>query len=73
MIDQPFDILLIFTGIISLALFLSEKYKIAQKISPILIILFFSALIANLGIIRTDNPFYLPKDGKLLVHILELT
>jgi uncharacterized membrane protein len=58
MIDQPFHILLIFTGIIALALFLSDNYKIAQKISPILIILFFSALLANLGVIRTDNPFY---------------
>jgi uncharacterized membrane protein len=58
MIEQPFQILLVFTGIITLALFLSEKYTIAQKISPILIILFFSALLANLGVITTDNPFY---------------
>ena len=41
-LSNPFHILLIFTGIIALALFLSDNYKIAQKISPILIILFFS-------------------------------
>lgn len=58
MIEQPFHILLIFTGIIALALFLCDKYKVAQKISPILIILFISALLANSGIITTDNPFY---------------
>lgn len=58
MFDQPFHILVIFTGIISIALFLSDRYKIAQKISPILIILFLSALFSNSGVITTDNPFY---------------
>ncbi len=58
MFDQPFQILVIFTGIISLALYLADKYTIAQKISPIVIILFISALLANFGVITTDNPFY---------------
>ncbi len=58
MIQDPFHILIIFMGIITLALFLSNRYSIAKKISPILIILFFSAIVSNVGIITTDNPFY---------------
>lgn len=58
MIQDPFHILIIFMGIITLALYLSNRFTIAKKISPILIILFFSAAVSNLGIITTDNPFY---------------
>jgi uncharacterized membrane protein len=58
MITDAFEILIIFLGIIGLALFLTGRFKIAEKISPILLILIGSALLANLGIITTDNPFY---------------
>ncbi|MBN1301870.1 MAG: DUF819 family protein [Melioribacteraceae bacterium] len=58
MITNPFHILIIFLGIIAFSLYLTGKYSIAKKISPILIILFLSAAASNLGIITTDNPFY---------------
>lgn len=58
MINTPFEILLLFTGIIALALYLSDRYVIAQKISPIIIILFISALLANFGVLNTQNEFY---------------
>jgi uncharacterized membrane protein len=58
MVNQPFQILVIFTGIIALALYLADKYVVAQKVSPIIIILALSAILANFGVITTDNPFY---------------
>ncbi len=58
MINDPFQVLIIFMGIIAISLYLSNKYTIAKKISPILIILFFSALLSNIGLLTTDNPFY---------------
>jgi uncharacterized membrane protein len=58
MITDPFHVLILFMGIIALALYLSNKFTIAKKISPILIILFFSAILSNIGLLTTDNPFY---------------
>lgn len=58
MINNPFHILVVFLGIISLALTLVSKSSIAKKISPVLIILFSAAVLANLKIIPTESPLY---------------
>jgi uncharacterized membrane protein len=58
MINNPFHILVVFLGLISLTLTLVSKSRIAKKLSPVIIILFFSAVLANLGIIPTKSPFY---------------
>ena len=58
MINNPLHILVVFLGIISLTLTLVSKSQIASKLSPVIIILFLSAVLANVGIIPTKNPFY---------------
>ena len=58
MINNPFHILVAFLGIISLALTLVSKSSIAKKISPVLIILFSAAVLANLKIIPTESSLY---------------
>jgi len=63
MIENPFHILILFLGVISLALALSRRFSFVRKVSPIILILFISAAFANLRIIRTDNPFYEQLNG----------
>ena len=58
MIDNPFHILIVFLGIISLALTLTSKFQIAKKLSPVIIILFFTAVLSNSGLIPTKSDFY---------------
>jgi uncharacterized membrane protein len=58
MIEQPFQILIVFLGIIAFSLWLCERFKIAAKISPILIILGLSATVSNTGIISPNSSFY---------------
>ena len=58
MINNPFHILVVFLGLISLTLTLVSKSRIAKNLSPIIIILFFSALLSNLKIIPTESPLY---------------
>jgi uncharacterized membrane protein len=60
MIQQPFGLLTIFLGIIAFSLWLSSRFKIAAKVSPILIILALSATLANTGVITTERTFYEP-------------
>lgn len=60
MIQQPFHIITIFLGIIAFSLWLSSRFKIAAKVSPILIILAVSATLANTGVITTDRTLYEP-------------
>ena len=58
MIDNPFHILIVFLGIISLTLTLTSKFQVAKKLSPILIILFLTAVLSNSGLIPTKSDFY---------------
>ena len=58
MINNPFHILVLFLGLISLSLALVSKSALAKKISPVIIILFSAALVANLKIIPTESPLY---------------
>ena len=58
MITQPFQLLVIFLGVIALSLWLVGRYSVAAKISPILIILGFTALLSNTGVIPTSGKFY---------------
>ncbi len=60
MIQQPFHIITVFLGIIAFSLWLSSRFKIAAKISPILIILCLSATLSNTGVITADRTFYEP-------------
>ncbi|MEN6385485.1 MAG: DUF819 family protein, partial [Phycisphaerales bacterium] len=58
MIEQPFQILIIFLGVIAFSVWLCERFTIASKISPILIILGLSATLSNTGLISPDSSFY---------------
>jgi len=58
MITHPFHLLIVFLGIISVVLTLTGRFKIAAKMSPVILILFFSALLSNTGILPTDSGFY---------------
>ncbi len=58
MINEPFYLLIVFLGVISVSLTLISGFEIAQKISPVIIILFCSAVLANIGIIPTEHTFY---------------
>jgi len=77
MINNPFHILIVFLGIISVALTLISKFEIAKKISPVIMILFFTALLANTGVIPTEHGFYKQLSGyavpfavcQILLHI----
>ncbi|MCE5341961.1 MAG: DUF819 family protein [Planctomycetaceae bacterium] len=57
-IEQPFEILIVFLGVIAVSLWLSSRFKIAAKISPILIILGLSATLSNTGVISPNSSFY---------------
>ena len=77
MINNPFHILIVFLGIISVVLTLISRFEIAKKISPVIMILFFSALLSNTGIIPTEYSFYKQLSGyaipfavcQILLHI----
>ena len=77
MITDPFYILIVFLGIISATLILVSRIEIARKISPILLILFFSALLGNTGIVPTEHSFYKHLSGyavpfavcQILLHV----
>lgn len=58
MIHDPFQILVLFLGIIALSLLLIARFKFAHKLSPVILILFFSALLANTGILPAGHAFY---------------
>ncbi|HAL45053.1 MAG: hypothetical protein A2Y12_03905 [Planctomycetes bacterium GWF2_42_9] len=57
-IEQPFQLIIVFLGVIAFSLWLCGRFKIAAKISPILIILGLSATLSNTGIISHDSGFY---------------
>ena len=77
MITDSFYILIVFLGIISIALTLISRFEIANKISPVILILFFAALLANIGVIPTKHDFYTQLSGyavpfavcQILLHI----
>jgi len=58
MINEPFYILTVFVGIIALTLMLVRRYEIARKISPVILILFFTALLSNFGIVPHEHRLY---------------
>jgi uncharacterized membrane protein len=58
MITDPFLLLLVFFGIVLLAVYLESKFVFARKLSPVLIILFVGALASNTGLITDSSPFY---------------
>ncbi len=58
MITDPFYILIVFLGVITVTLMLVSRFEMAQKISPVILILFFSALLGNTGIVPTEHGFY---------------
>jgi len=58
MITDSFEILIVVFGVIATALFLVSRFRIAARISPVLWILFLSALLGNIGVIPTKNSLY---------------
>ena len=63
MIYDAFHILIVFFGIISITLALIGRFETAKKISPVIMILFLSALLANVGIIPTEHNLYKQLSG----------
>jgi len=76
-ITEPFHILIVFLGIISIALILISRFEIARKISPVITILFCTALLANTKLIPTEHSFYKQLSGyavpfavcQILLHV----
>jgi uncharacterized membrane protein len=58
MINDPFQILVVFLGVIALSLLLHARVKVARKLPPVILILFFSALLANTGLLPAGHGFY---------------
>jgi uncharacterized membrane protein len=58
MINDPFQILVAFLGIIAISLLLHSKFRIAGKLPPVILILFFSAVLGNTGLLPTGHGFY---------------
>ena len=58
MLNDPFVILTVLFGVILFSLKLVDRYRWAEKMSPVMLVLFFAALVSNLGIIPTDAPLY---------------
>lgn len=57
MVKDPFGLLVVFSGIVLLALFLSRKFTFARKLSPVILILTISAVFSNLGIVSDEANF----------------
>lgn len=63
MIRDPFTIFVILAGIVTLAVTLTEKYKWAAKLSVVMWVLIFGAMLSNFGVIPTDAPLYKQMTG----------
>ena len=58
MIRDPFELLIIFFGVILISLFLEKRFAFAKQVSPVLLILFLTAFLSNTGIITNQSTFY---------------
>jgi uncharacterized membrane protein len=58
MIHDPYQLTAIFLGVILLSVWLDSKYEWARKISPVVMILFFSGFLSNVGLITKRSPIY---------------
>lgn len=58
MITDPFQLIVIFFGVILVSILLNENFKFAKKLSPVILILFIGALLSNTGLITDSSPFY---------------
>ena len=58
MIQDPLAIAAVLFGVILLALLLVERYRWAEKVSAVTLILLFGAVASNVGLIPTDAPLY---------------
>ena len=60
MIQDPLAIVAVLFAVICFSLFMVNRFKWAERLSPILWILFVGALCSNLGLIPTNAPVYGP-------------
>ncbi|MEN8163453.1 MAG: DUF819 family protein [Acidobacteriota bacterium] len=58
MIESTYQLSAIFLGIITLSVWLDQKYDWARKISPVLLTIFFAGLLSNTGLITNHSPFF---------------
>ena len=58
MIQDPLAILSVLLGVMAFSLWMVHRYRWAERLSPIIWIIFTSALCSNLGLIPTDAPVY---------------
>jgi uncharacterized membrane protein len=57
-IDAPIQLLAVFLGLVSLAVWLDSSYAWGRKISAVVMILFLAGLVSNFGLITRRSPFY---------------
>lgn len=58
MIQDPYQLFVVFLGVVLLAVELDRRYAVVRKISPVVLILFLGGLLSNIGLITTDSPLY---------------
>jgi uncharacterized membrane protein len=58
MIQEPLAVVSVLLGVIAFSLWMVHRYGWAERLSPIIWIIFTSALCSNLGLIPTDAPVY---------------
>jgi len=58
MIENPYELLSVFLGLVLLSVWLDSRFKWASKISPVVMILFFAGLVSNIGLITDRSAFY---------------
>jgi len=58
MIENSYQLLAVFLGLVLLSVWLDSKYTWARKLSPVLMILFLAGLLSNIGLITDRSPFY---------------
>jgi uncharacterized membrane protein len=58
MIRDPYALLAVFLGLVTLSVWLDSRYAWARKISPVVLILFLAGLLSNIGLLTDRSPFY---------------
>jgi uncharacterized membrane protein len=58
MIEDTYQLIAVFLGVVLLSVWLDSKYEWARKISPVVMILFLAGVLSNIGLITDRSPFY---------------
>ena len=58
MIHDSYQLMVVFLGVTLLTLILDQRYTVIRKISPVVMIIFLSAVLSNVGLITKASPLY---------------